>query len=155
MASQEGPELYELARGQVAAIQWDANRKSGEVVAEITEKLVAAALDTAKGRQESRMAVRRACRGAMSGLIAAKREHRLPQTAVSLLQAMAGLADRFHFLPADMMTWCMEGIADITKLAGEESAASIQKYIRMEFMGTEGIFKEFCQKAAAKNWWTK
>ena len=147
MASQEEPDLYELARGQVSSQQGEA--------AEIAEKIIATALKSAKGKQETRMVVRRTCRGAMSGLILAKKNHWLPDAAISLLRAMARLADQFNLLPTDMMTWCMEGIADVTAIAGPESAAAIQSKIQVEFMGAEDIFKEFCQKAVAKNWWTK
>lgn len=146
---------FDVARGQVLSHTWDTARPAAEVAAGIAGALVAAALAAAKGRQESRMAVRRTCRGVMSGLIASNKEHHLPETAVSLLKTMAGLSNRFNFLPADLMTWCMEGIADITMVAGGESGPAIQKRIQSEFMGVDGIFKEFCQKAIAKNWWTK
>lgn len=114
---------------------------------EVAHQIISKAITGTQARQTPRDSVIATCRGLMSGMLILEKD--LPSTAVSILNQMSVVATETHQDPADLMTWAMEGIAPIAKLAGQHSCEGIEHAIEASFMGAGQVFALACESAGA------
>ena len=115
--------------------------------AEAARKITVSAVTDAGGRQEPRVSVAAACRGVMGGMLLVEKD--LPKTAVALLNQMAQVAIEANLDPADCMTWAMEGIAPVVRLAPHGAANAVSTAIEEHFMGAGQVFDDILRTAGA------
>lgn len=120
---------------------------SPALAAEVARKLVVAGLAGTKGSRDPRATVSAASRGVMSGMLLIEKD--LPKTAVALLNMMGLISQEANLDPAECMTWAMEGIAPVAKLASGETAESIGAAIEENFMGAGQVFEAMLRTAGA------
>lgn len=113
----------------------------------VARQIVARAVAGTRLRQPPRVSVVATCRGLMSGMLILGKD--LPATAVAILGQMNAVAAATNQDPADLMTWAMEGIAPIAKLAGRDSCYAIEAAIEVAFMGAGRVFASACETAQA------
>jgi hypothetical protein len=114
---------------------------------EMARKIVVAAVLSTRSRQDPRVTVTDSCRGVMSGMLIL--EKNLASAAVALLVQMAFVAQEANLDPADCMTWAMEGIAPVAKLAPGGAVDSIRASIEENFMGAGTVFEDILRTAGA------
>jgi hypothetical protein len=114
---------------------------------EFARQFVTRAITSTQARQAPRDSVTATCRGLMSGMLLLEKD--LPLTAVAILSQMNAVAVATHQDPAELMTWAMEGIAPIAKLAGDQTRAAIESSIEGSFMGAGQVFSRACETAGA------
>ena len=117
------------------------------LAAEVVRKIAVTGLAGTSARQEPRITVAAACRGAMAGMLL--HEQDLAKTAVALLAQMAVIAQEAHLDPGECMTWAMEGIAPVVKLAPDGAAAAVGAAIEESFMGAGEVFEGLLRTAGA------
>ena len=117
------------------------------LAAEVVHKIAVAGLHGTSARQEPRVTVAAACRGVMAGVLLIEKD--LPKTAVALLAQMALIAQEANLDPAECMTWAMEGIAPIVKLAPGGAADDVGAAIEENFMGAGSVFQDLLRTAGA------
>ena len=83
----------------------------------------------------------------MGGMLLLEKD--LPRTAVSILSQMGAVAGETHQDPTELMTWAMEGIAPVAKLAGETACYAVREAIEAAFMGAGEVFSKACETAGA------
>lgn len=120
---------------------------SPALAAEVARKIAVTGLAGTRASQEPRVTVAAACRGAMAGMLLIEKD--LPKTAVALLGQMAVIAQESNLDPADCMTWAMEGIAPVVKLAPAGSADAVGAAIEESFMGAGAVFEGILRTAGA------
>ena len=101
----------------------------------------------ARSSSEPRAAVSAACRGVIGGMLIL--EKNLPKTAVALLAQMAVVAQEAHLDPGDCMTWAMEGIAPVCKLAPNDMGSEVRAALEAAFMGAGDIFERVLRTSGA------
>lgn len=104
----------------------------------VARQIVVKAVLGTRARQQPRETVAAVCRGLMSGMLLLNQD--LSRTAVAILSQMGPAAAATHQDPADLMTWAMEGIAPVVKLAGETSFEAVQLAVEAAFMGAGDAF---------------
>lgn len=87
-------------------------------------------------------------RGSMNAALLAGQN--LPDTAVALLDALPNTTLMMSAGPEELMTWIMEGIADVTPVAGPDVRDALRVRIEEKFMGASTIFDGFCEAAAKR-----
>jgi len=142
MAIPEEYDFYKLAREITAARLKDA---ADAPAAKIACQIIGSCVPGTRQRQDPRLSVKEACRGVMAGLLLLDKD--LAAASVDILQSMAHLAQEIHLDPADMMTWAMEGIAQVAVLGSPDLKLQIREAIEEKFMGTGEIFGALCEKA--------
>ena len=115
------------------------------VAGEVVHKIALAALKSTEKRQEPRVTIAAACRGVMSGMVLIEKD--LPKAAVALIAQMAQIAQEASLDPAECMTWAMEGIAPVVKVAPAGSADAVGDAIEERFMGAREAFQAVLQSA--------
>lgn len=121
----------------------DAADRAGE----LARTLAAKAVSSTRGKQDPKITVAAACRGVMAGVVL--NEGDLPKSAVAILQKMAAVAQESNLDPAECMTWAMEGIAPVCKLAPGAAADNVRLAIEEHFMGAGEVFSSILQTAGA------
>lgn len=137
-------DFEKLAKEIVVAKLKDAADPSA-VAGEIVHKIAVSALKATDGRQEPRVTIAAACRGVMGGMVLIEKD--LPKTAVALLAQMAVTAQESNLDPAECMTWAMEGIAPVVKVAPAGSADAVAAAIEERFMGAREAFQRILDSA--------
>ena len=99
--------------------------------------------------KEPKPAVVAVCRGAMNAVLLGGQS--VPDAAVALLEALPNTSLMMRTSPEDLMSWVMEGVADVTPMAGAEVRDAICAKIEEKFMGASAIFVEFCEAALKKS----
>ena len=117
------------------------------LAAEVARKIAVSTLVGARERQDPRATVAAACRGVMSGMLLLEKD--LPKAAVALLNQMAPVAQETSLDPADCMSWAMEGIAPVCRLAPPGAADAVSAAIEETFMGAGQVFEGFLRTAGA------
>ena len=117
------------------------------VAAEIAHKIAVSALAGTIGKQEPSVTIAAACRGVMTGILLIEKD--LPKTAVALLAKMALIAQEAHLDPAECMTWAMEGIAPVVKMAPPGTDAEVCAAVEKNFMGTGEAFERIVRAVGA------
>ena len=113
--------------------------------AEVAHKIAVSALAGTIGQQDPRVTVAAACRGVMAGMLIIEKD--LPRTAVALLAKMALIAQESNLDPADCMTWAMEGIAPVVRLAPSSAGDAVCAAIDENFMGAGEVFQGILRTA--------
>lgn len=98
--------------------------------------------------KDPRPAVVAVCRGSMSAVLLAGQS--VPDAAVALMDALPNISLMMRAGPEDLMSWVMEGIADVTPVAGPEVRDALRDKIEEKFMGASSIFDGFCDAAARR-----
>ncbi len=114
---------------------------------EVARQMVTKAITGTRAQQAPRDTVSAVCRGLMSGMLILEQD--LPRTAVAILSQMSAVAAAAQQDPADLMTWAMEGIAPIAKLAGGQTCNAVSDAIEAAFMGAGQVFASACDTAGA------
>ena len=99
--------------------------------------------------KDPKQAVVAVCRGSMQALLLGGQN--LPDAAVALIEALPNISLMMRVGPEDMMSWVMEGVADVTPLAGPEVRETLTARIEEKFMGASSIFDGFCDAALKKS----
>lgn len=102
----------------------------------------------ARAAKDPRTAIVAVCRGSMNAVLLGGQS--VPDAAVSLLEALPNMSLMMSTGPEDLMSWVMEGIADVTPLAGPEVRDALRVKIEEKFMGASSIFDGFCEAAARR-----
>lgn len=103
----------------------------------------------ARTNADPRPAVVAACRGAMNAVLLGGQS--VPDAAVGLLEALPNMSLMMRAGPEDLMSWVMEGIADVTPMAGATVRDAVCSKIEEKFMGASAIFNELCDAALKKS----
>jgi|CXWL01.1.fsa_nt_gi hypothetical protein len=122
----------------------DAPAAAGELARRLATREIIAGVAAAQPPRECVIAV---CKGLMAGMLLLEKD--LPNTALAILNQMAVVAEETNQDPAEVMTWAMEGIAPVAKLAGEAARFAVQDAIATSFMGAGEIFSKACETAGA------
>jgi hypothetical protein len=99
--------------------------------------------------KDPKPAVVAVCRGAMNAVLLGGQS--VPDAAVALLEALPNTSLMMRTSPEDLMSWVMEGVADVTPMAGADVRDAVCAKIEEKFMGASSIFVEFCEAALKKN----
>lgn len=121
----------------------DAPAGAGEIARQIVTKAISGTV----ARQNPRHSVAATCKGLMAGMLLLEKD--LPRTAVSILNQMGAVANETQQDPAELMTWAMEGIAPVAKIAGEATCSAVSDAIEAAFMGAGEVFSKACETAGA------
>lgn len=116
--------------------------QTGQIVLEIAVP----AVTSTRGRQDPHTTVTATCRGIMQGMILLEGD--LSRTAVSLLGQVAMLAQEAELDPAECMTWAMEGMATVCRMAPNPVRSAISTAIEDNFMGAGEVFNKLVGEAA-------
>lgn len=114
---------------------------------EAARKIAVAAVTSTREKQDPHVTVAAACRGVMGGMVLIEKD--LPKTAVALLQQMATVAQETNLDPAECMTWAMEGIAPVVKVAPGGAADHVRAAIEENFMGAGEVFETIVRTSGA------
>jgi len=102
----------------------------------------------ARMTKDPKPAVVAVCRGAMNAVLLGGQS--VPDAAVALMEALPNMSLMMRAGPEDLMSWVMEGVADVTPMAGADVRDAVSLKIEEKFMGASAIFNEFCDAAAKK-----
>lgn len=115
------------------------------VSADIVRDIVVSGVASTGAKQDPRMTVSGTCRGAMGGLLLLEKD--LPSAAVAILAESAAIANETGLDPGDMMTWAIEGIAPVARMAGSNVEGAVQEAIEAKYMGAGEAFAAACRSA--------
>lgn len=115
------------------------------VAGEEARKIAVSAVTSTRAQQEPRLTVAGVCRGVASGMVLLEKD--LPKTAVALLSQMALVAQETNLDPAECMTWAMEGLAPVARVAPGGGADAVRSAIDEQFMGAGEVFEQFVRAA--------
>lgn len=87
-------------------------------------------------------------RGSFNAILLAGQS--LPDAAVGLMEALPNTTLMMSAGPEELMSWIMEGVADVTPVAGPEARDALRTRIEEKFMGASTIFDGFCEAAAKR-----
>ncbi|MBI2386628.1 MAG: hypothetical protein HYV14_11510 [Elusimicrobia bacterium] len=110
-------------------------------------QILTQAVTATQARQAPRDTVVAVCRGLMSGMLLLGKD--LPAAAVAILKQVNVVAETTQQDPAELMTWAIEGIAPVAKLAGLQTRYAVQEAIEASFMGAGQVFASTCETAGA------
>ncbi len=102
----------------------------------------------ARVNKDPKAAIVAVCRGSMNAVLLGGQS--VPAAAVALLESLPNMSLMMRTGPEDLMSWVMEGIADVTPLAGPEVRDALRTAIEEKFMGASVIFDALCDAAAAR-----
>lgn len=102
----------------------------------------------ARMSKDPKSAIIAVCRGSMNAVLLGGQN--VPDAAVALLEALPNMSLMMRTGPEDLMSWVMEGIADVTPVAGPDVRDALRVAIEEKFMGASAIFDALCDAAAAR-----
>jgi hypothetical protein len=102
----------------------------------------------ARMSKDPRPGVVAVCRGSMQAVLLGGQS--VPDAAVALIEALPNMSLMMRAGPEDLMSWVMEGIADVTPMAGPEVRDAVSARIEEKFMGASAIFNGYCEAAAKR-----
>ena len=115
--------------------------KAAEAAGEEVRKILVPALKGTK--QDPKVTVAAVCRGVMGGLLLLNQD--VAKAAAEVLGGLAHVAQEAPVSPEDLMTWAMDGMADVALLAGPEAMHAMESSIEERFMGAGSVFQQACQ----------
>ncbi|MBI5246765.1 MAG: hypothetical protein HY923_06255 [Elusimicrobia bacterium] len=127
----------------MACIKADPLGGAAKIVPVIGMQLAHAARVT----KEPKDAVVAACRGGFNAVLLGGQS--VPDAAVGVMEALSGMSLSMRTSPEDLMSWVMEGAADVMPMAGAAVQDALRTRIEEKYMGASTIFDQFCE--AAKN----
>jgi hypothetical protein len=98
--------------------------------------------------KDPKQAVVAVCRGSMNAVLLGGQD--VPAAAVALMEALPNISLMMRVGPEDLMSWVMEGAADVASFAGPEVRDTLRAKIEEKFMGASAIFEGFCEAALKK-----
>ena len=114
---------------------------------EAARKIAVAGVAGTRTVQDPHLTVVATCKGVSAGMLILEKD--LAKTAVALLSQMAAVAQETNLDPADCMSWAMEGIAPIAKLAPGGGSDAVRMAIDESFMGAGEVFEQLVRTAGA------
>jgi|SRR5579859_4658679 len=117
----------------------DAEASAGAVALEIAVP----AVTSTRTRQDPRATVSATCRGVMQGMMILEKD--LAKTAVSLLGQIAVMAQEANLDSAECMTWAMEGMASVCRMASSDVRMAVSAAIADNFMGAGEVFNKLLE----------
>lgn len=147
MESAEEYDFEKLSREIVLSRLKD-DPQAPQAAGEIARQMIVAGVQSTKVRQDPHLTVSAACRGVMSGMLLMEKD--LPRTAVEILKQMPSISHEVPIDTGDLMTWCIEGIAAVSALAGLPMQSSVQEAIEESFMGAGEVFRSACSKGSSR-----
>lgn len=99
--------------------------------------------------KDPKSAVIAVCRGSMNAVLLGGQS--VPDAAIALMEALPNTSLMMRTSPEDLMSWVMEGVADVTPMAGAEVRDAVSAKIEEKFMGASAIFNEYCEAALKKS----
>lgn len=143
----DGYDFEKLAREIVAGRLGGLAERASETSAEIAKRILVSALQSTRTRQDPRETVTSICRGVLGGLMLIGQD--LTQAAPLILKEMAFVSHEVPIPPDDLMTWAMEGFAQVAVITGPDLEHSMQLSIDAAFMGAGEVFVRACERARA------
>ena len=144
----EGYDFEKLAREIAVSRLGGLGDKAATVAGEMAHTMLVSALKSTATRQDPRLTIVAICRGLLSGLLLGNQP--LVDPAISILKELVNVSHDVPVTPEDLMTWAMQGFAEIAVIAGPEAAQSMESAIAENFMGAEGVFNKACAAARQK-----
>jgi hypothetical protein len=139
-------EIEKSAREYVAATMTADGGAHDSVKA---SKLICQCLaQAARSTKEPQASVVAAVRGAMAGALLSGQN--IPETAVKVLEALPGITLMTTAGPEAVMSWVMQGMAEMVHMVSPEVRLAIGAGIEEKFMGAGTVFEELCEKAPKK-----
>ena len=114
---------------------------------EAARKIAVAGVTGTRAMQDPHLTICAVCKGVAAGMLILEKD--LAKTAVALLAQMGPIAQETNLDPADCMSWAMEGIAPIAKLAPGGAADAVRSAIDESFMGAGEVFEQYVRTAGA------
>lgn len=103
----------------------------------------------ARMSKDPKAAIIAVCRGSMNAVLLGGQS--VPDATVALMEALPNTSLMMRTSPEDLMSWVMEGIADVTPMAGAEVRDAVSARIEEKFMGASMIFNEYCEAALKRS----
>lgn len=104
--------------------------------------------NAARATQDQRKAVMMVCFAALRDLHLLGMD--LSEITIQILHELSHISLMVRVNPQDVMTWVMEGIAQVAVTAGDPVCIEMAKAIEHEFIGAGAAFSELCEKARGK-----
>ena len=127
-----------------ACIKADPMGGAAKIVPVIGQQLAHAA----RVNKEPKDAVVAVCRGGFNAVLLGGQS--VPDAAIGVMDALSGMSLSMRSSPEDLMSWVMEGAADVMPMAGAPVRDALQTRIEEKFMGASSIFIAFCDAAAKR-----
>ena len=143
----DGYDFEKLSREIIVKQVGMMEEKQAEAAAQMAEKILVAALKSTHQRQEPALTVKATCRGVLGGMMFIHQE--LPIAAVLILKELGHVSHETHFSAEELMTWAMQGMAEIAAVAGAPTAHAMESAIEEALMGAGPVFAELYKKACA------
>ncbi|MDO8757605.1 MAG: hypothetical protein Q7J64_06315 [Elusimicrobiota bacterium] len=89
------------------------------------------------------------CRGSVQAVLLAGQS--VPDAAIGLMEALPNTSLMMRTSPEDLMSWVMEGVADVMPMAGADVRDAMILKIEEKFMGASTIFNDYCDAAAKRS----
>lgn len=102
----------------------------------------------ARASKEPKDGVVAVCRGSMQAVLLAGQS--VPDAAIALMEALPNTSLMMRTSPEDLMSWVMEGVADVMPVAGADVRDAMRLKIEEKFMGASVIFDGFCEAASKR-----
>jgi hypothetical protein len=144
----DGYNFEKLAREIVAGRLAGLADRAPEAAAEIAKRILIAALQSTREKQDPRESVEAICRGVLGGLMLINQD--LSRAAPLILKELGHVSHEVPLSPEDLMTWAMDGFAQVAVLAGDDSPLKIENAIDASFMGAGRVFATACARERAK-----
>lgn len=120
----------------------------GDTAAQVAEKIMVAAIKSTGERQHPMVTIIKVCRGCMSGIVIIDKD--LTGAALALLKKVMPVSDQLKLDPESVMTWFLEGIAEVTPMVGTDTRNNIRYMIEEEFIGAGEIFSKLSEQAQSR-----
>ena len=145
MTMTDSPDFEKQAQETVTAcIKSNPLGGSARIVPVICQQIAHAA----RVNKAPKDAVIAACRGAANAVLLGGQS--VPDAAIGIMDALPGMSLMMRSGPEDLMSWVMEGVADVMPMAGDEIRDALSARIEEKFMGASMIFNENCEAANKK-----
>lgn len=141
-------DFEKLAREITASKLKDAGEKVAESAAQVAKDMLTSSLKSTGSKQDPKITVVAVCRGVLGGLLLNGQP--LDGPCVAVLNVMADVSHTVTVTPEDLMTWAMQGFAEIAAMAGPEASHTIESAIESSFMGAGAVFAQACAEARKK-----
>lgn len=134
----DGYDFEKLAREIVAGRLAGLTDKAPEASAEIAKRILIAALQSTREKQDPRESVTAICRGVLGGLLMIDAD--LARAAPLILKELGHVSHEVPLAPEDLMTWAMDGFAQVAASAGPDAAHRMETAIEDAIMGAGAVF---------------
>lgn len=138
----EAYDFEKLARDIVASRLGALAEQAPAAAAEISTRIMVSALKSTAARQDPRLTVTAVCRGTMSGLMFINQD--LSKSSARILKELDAVSQEAHFPIDDLMTWAMQGFAEVALLSGPDVVDAMGTAIEAELMGAGEVFNALC-----------